>query len=246
MHFGRKRGCIYFIGLLVGFVVVASPWFIRNLVTLKTISDPRLKIDFLHHGLYPDFTYNDDKNTFRYPYQSDPRSEEIRRNTGTVLNEIVSRFQSRPVEHIQWFVFKKPIALWSWNMVQGYREVFIYEVSSTPYQDNRLFRLTHRLASFLHWPIVGLAFMGLWISWFTGWPYGDSKSKMLLVRFVSAVLIYFTLLHMAGAPFPRYSIPLRPLLYALAMFTLSYSVDIIRNRIGPVPDNSTADDGRSK
>ena len=246
IHFGRKRGFFYFFGLLAGFVVVVSPWFIRNLVTLKTISDPSLKIAFLHHGLYPDFTYNDDENTFGYPYQHDPRSEEIMRNTGTVLNEIVSRFQNRPVEHILWFVFKKPIALWSWNMVQGYQEVFIYEVSSTPYQDNKLFRLTHRLARLLHWPIVGLAFMGLWITWFTGRLYGDSVPKMLLARYVSVLLIYFTLLHMAGAPFPRYTVPLRPLLYAMAMFTLSYGIDLIRNRFGPAPEKSSAQEKVSR
>ena len=79
-----------------------------------------------------------------------------------------------------------------------------------------------------------------------GWPYGDTKPKMLLARFISALLIYFTLLHMAGAPFPRYAVPLRPLLYAMAMFTLSYCVDMIRNRIRSAPENGAIDDERSK
>jgi len=223
---------------MVGFMVVVSPWFIRNLVTLKTISDQRLKINFLHHGLYPDFTYNGDRNSYGYPHLFDPRSDEINRSTTTVLDEIVSRFQKQPVENILWFIFKKPIALWSWNLVEGYREVFIYEVSSTPYQDNRLFRLSYWLARLLHWPIVGLAFMGLWISWFTGRPYVNSTPKMLLARYISALLIYFTLLHMAGAPFPRYAVPLRPLLYAMAMFTLSYCMDRYRNRIRPAPESN--------
>lgn len=237
INYGRKRGFFYFVGLLAGFVLVTSPWFIRNLVTLNTLSDQRLKIAFLHHGLYPDFTYNGDKTSFGYPYQFDPRSDEIRQNTATVLNEIVNRFQSKPIEQILWFVVKKPVALWSWNMVQGHQEVFVYEVSSTPYQDDGLFRLTHRLSRALHWPIIGLAFMGLWIAWFTSLPYDATKPKLLLARFISALLIYFTLLHMVGAPFPRYATPLRPLLYAMAMFTLSYCIDMIRNRIRPAPDN---------
>jgi hypothetical protein len=77
--------------------------------------------------------------------------------------------------------------------------------------------------------------MGLWIAWFRRSPYDATKSKLLLARFISALLIYFTLLHMAGAPFPRYAVPLRPLLYAMAMFTLSYCVDMIRNRIRSAP-----------
>jgi hypothetical protein len=113
--------------------------------------------------------------------------------------------------------------------------VFVYEVSSTPYQDDGLFRFTHRLSRALHWPIIALAFMGLWIAWFRRSPYDATKSKLLLARFISALLIYFTLLHMAGAPFPRYAVPLRPLLYAMAMFTLSYCVDMIRNRIRSAP-----------
>jgi hypothetical protein len=32
------------------------------------------------------------------------------------------------------------------------------------------------------------------------------------------LLLYFTLIHMVGAPFPRYSFPLRPLFYGLALF----------------------------
>jgi 4-amino-4-deoxy-L-arabinose transferase-like glycosyltransferase len=244
IHYGRKKGFNYFVGLLAGFVLVASPWYIRNLVTFNTLSDQRLKVGFLHHGLYPDFTYNGDKNSYGYPYKFDPRSDEIKRNTTTVLNEIANRFQSRPIEHIQWFMLKKPVALWSWEMVQGHREVFVYDVSNTPYEGDGLFRLTYRLSRMLHWPIVGLAFMGLWIAWFAGRPYSGNKPKMLLARFVSALLIYFTILHMAGAPFPRYAVPLRPLLYAMAMFTLSYCGDVIRNRIRSAPENGAANDER--
>jgi 4-amino-4-deoxy-L-arabinose transferase-like glycosyltransferase len=231
IHCGRKRGVFYFAGLLVGFMLVASPWYIRNLVTLHTLSDQRLKISFLHHGIYPDFTYNGNKASYGFPYRFDPRSDEISQNTTTALMEILHRFQNRPGDHILWYVLKKPIALWSWNLVAGQGDAFVYPVSTTPYKDDGLFRLTHRLARTIHWPIVGLAFMGLWISWFTGLPYVDSTPKIQLARFVSALLIYFTLLHMVGAPFPRYAVPLRPLLYAMAMFTLSYCIDKVRNRI---------------
>ena len=246
IHYGRKRGFYYFVGTLAGFMLVVSPWYIRNLVTLNALSNQRLKINFLHHGLYPDFTYNGDKKSYGYPYEYDPRSDEIKQNTATVLNEIANRFQNRTLEHILWFGLKKPVALWSWNLVQGHQEVFVYPVSNTPYKDDGLFRLTYRLSRTLHWPIVGLAFMGLWILWFTGRPFIDSTPKMLLSRFVSVLLIYFMLIHMIGAPFPRYAIPLRPLLYAMAMFTLSYGIDTIRNRIRSTPEDSAVQNEVSK
>jgi phosphate starvation-inducible membrane PsiE len=246
LHCGPKRGLVYFAGLLTGFMLLASPWYVRNLITLNKLSDSHLKITFLHHGLYPDFTYNGNRKSFGYPYAFDPRSDEIDQNTRTVLTEIANRFQNRPLEHIYWYVFKKPVALWSWNMVQGSEDVFIYPVSKTPYKDDSLFRLTHRLAHLLHWPIVVLAITGFWVVWFAGLPYGDIQPKMMLARFIATLLIYFTFLHMIGVPFPRYSVPLRPLLYAMAMFTLSYGIDRIRIRFWPLTENTAVQEALSE
>jgi hypothetical protein len=44
--------------------------------------------------------------------------------------------------------------------------------------------------------------------------------ETLYLRLVTLVLLYFTVLHMIGTPFPRYSVPLRPFMYGVAMYGL--------------------------
>jgi ABC-type iron transport system FetAB permease component len=50
-------------------------------------------------------------------------------------------------------------------------------------------------------------------------------------------MAYFTVIHLIAAAFPRYSIPLRPLYYGMAMFACSLAFDNLRSwhrkRIAP-------------
>jgi hypothetical protein len=56
---------------------------------------------------------------------------------------------------------------------------------------------------------------------------GEQRIAILLV----ALILYFLAVHMVGAPFPRYGIPLRPIVYGLGLFTLVKLVKIILLRI---------------
>ena len=49
-------------------------------------------------------------------------------------------------------------------------------------------------------------------------------------RVVAALLLYFTILHIIGAPFPRYSVPLRPFQYGMALFGLHYIIAALKSR----------------
>jgi glucan phosphoethanolaminetransferase (alkaline phosphatase superfamily) len=82
----------------------------------------------------------------------------------------------------------------------------------------------------LHWPLVLLALAGCIIIWLPASLTRLSEPQAFTARSISLLLIYFTLLHMVGAPFPRYSIPLRPLLYGMAMFTLAIGAVVVRAR----------------
>jgi hypothetical protein len=60
-----------------------------------------------------------------------------------------------------------------------------------------------------------------------------------MTRYISALLIYFTVLHMVGAPFPRYSVPLRPFQYAMALYALQVILTMkITNAVSPKSDDS--------
>ena len=217
-HFGWRKGSKLAGLSLLGFILSLSPWIARNIQTLGVPGDKTLMINFLHHGMYPDFTYNGMKESRGFPYRYDPRASEISRDLPSVLKEISSRFEKEPIKHLYWFLIGKPVAFWSWNTVQGVGDAFIYPVSQSPYFRNALFRRSHHIMHWLHWSLVISGFFGCLMACFPLSRIGVNQNTLFTARVTSLLLLYFTLIHMVGAPFPRYSFPLRPFLYGLALF----------------------------
>lgn len=221
-HYGKKRGGLFFLVMMIGFIIIYSPWTIRNIITLKATSDKTLMINFLHHGIYPDFTYDKVQESFGFPYKFDPRSKEIRNNTASVLKEICKRFKEEPARHLYWYIIKKPAAFWSWNIINGAGDIYVYYVSKTPYNDKSKFEYTYRLMNVLHWRIVLLSIVGSLLVWVPASFINVPAKSILCARYCALFLLYFTIMHMIGTPFPRYSIPLRPYLFGMALFTLYF------------------------
>ena len=210
---------------LLGFL----PWIGRNMATLGIATDNRLMVNFLHHGMYPDFMYKGIPQSHGFPYRYDPRAEKIGRDLPSVIKEISSRFLQAPSRHEKWYLLDKPRIFWSWNIIQGSGDAFVYPVSSSPYFHNTFFRITHRLMYILHYPVIVLALFGCLMVWFPLTRIGLTQSSLLIVRFCSLLLIYYKLIDMAGAPSPRYSVPLRPFLYGMALFTPFILIRSVRN-----------------
>ena len=217
-YFGWRKGSKVAGMVILSFALCFSPWVIRNVHTLGFISDKTLMINFLHHGMYPDFTYDRVAESRGFPYRYDPRASEISRDLSSVLKEISRRVEQEPIKNLQWFLIGKPVMFWSWNTVQGAGDAFIYPVSRSPYFQSAFFRWSHHLMHRLHWPLVILASFGCLMAWLPLQRIGMRPEPLFVVRVTSLLLIYYTALHMIGAPFPRYSIPLRPFLYGLALF----------------------------
>ena len=218
-HYGWKRGRRYSGVILISFALAFLPWIGRNMATLDIPTDNRLMVNFLHHGIYPDFMYKGIPQSHGFPYRYDPRAKEIAEDPPSVLKEISNRFSQEPSRHAKWYMLDKPRVFWSWNIIQGSGDAFVYPVSNSPYFHNTFFRITHRLMYVLHYPFVVLALLGCFIAWFPLAKLGLTQSSLLVARFCSLLLIYYTLMHMIGAPFTRYSVPLRPYLYGMALFT---------------------------
>jgi len=136
------------------------------------------------------------------------------------LSEIVDRFKREPIEHITWYLLKKPAAYWSWSIVAGQGDVFVYPVSKTPYWDEFFFRASHRLMQILHEPIILLGLFGCVMALFPAAARLIRPGGVATARFTSLLLIYYTALHMIGFPEPRYAIPLRPFLYGMSVFAV--------------------------
>ena len=233
LHFDRKSAARAAVMLVLGFMLVFMPWIGRNLYTLGTPTDNSLAIYTLHHGLYPNFTYNNDTELYGYPYRADPRSNEISSSYATVFAEIRRRFETEPWLHLRWYVIGKPVAFWSWEDAQGAGDIFQYPVESTPYRYLPQFKTTHFIMKLLHWPLVILGLIGCVIVWLPLRGIVRTKHGDFVLRACSLLLIYFTALHVAGAPFSRYSIPLRPFLYGMAMVPLNVLIASVRQRWSP-------------
>ena len=222
----RERGntARFAIPLLAGFVLAFSPWIVRNLDAIGGTSDPTLTINALHHGMYPDFRYQDLPESTGFPYRFDPHSKDVSRSKASILEEIRRRFEEEPARHLQWYLLGKPASLFDWNILAGMGDIFIYPVTASPYFSQPVYIQSHKLMKLLHWPLVMLALAATVLAWLPGFGKKLSLTTLFTVRLLSLLLLYFIALHMVAAPFPRYGIPLRPVIYGLAMFMCSQVV----------------------
>jgi 4-amino-4-deoxy-L-arabinose transferase-like glycosyltransferase len=204
--------------LLIGFALAYAPWVMRNLDAIGSSSDPTLTINALHHGMYPDFRYQDIPESTGFPYRFDPNSKAVSSSKETILEEIRRRFEDEPARHLQWYLLGKPTFLLDWNILAGMGDVFIYPIIASPYFSQPVYALTHKFMKMLHWPLVILALAASVLVWIPGFGKKLPGSTLLTARLLSVVLFYFIALHIVAAPFPRYGIPLRPVIYGLGIF----------------------------
>jgi len=232
--FGKKVSRKFLILLLVGFMVGYGPWVARNLSTFGEVGNDQLKISWLHQGIYPGFKYKKDPKTYVFPYRHDPRSKQISESTATVFAEVRRRFSEETWRHFKWYLLGKPEAFWRWNIVNGHAAGIIYPLASSPYVSVSHFKFTYRLMEHLHVPIILLGMLGSFLVWIPAFAKSINAEQRFAARIVSLVLLYFTFIHMIGVPFPRYSIPLRPLVYVMALLTVALvfksSMEVIKNR----------------
>jgi 4-amino-4-deoxy-L-arabinose transferase-like glycosyltransferase len=207
--------------LTIAALALQAPWWVRNQVTdLRPTSD-NLTINFLHHGSYPNFMYQGRIDTLGFPYRFDPESPRIGRSVGSALSNIVDNFRSKPLETTHWYLVGKPISFLSWRIVGGWGDIFTSEPIHSPFLEDRRFSAIHAFMRALHTPLMLLGVLGaLLAAWNPSW-LGLGRGAVTAARLVAAVIGYAVVLHMVGAPFPRYGIPFRPLMYVLALIPLA-------------------------
>lgn len=224
---------------IVGFLVVMCSWGIRNWNATGQWSDSRLAVESLQHGSYPWLMYENDPDTYGVPYREDPNYESATQDLGSAVGEIFRKTSEQPARYLSWYALGKPVMLWQWHLLSETGDIFIYPVDQSPYYRLAPFQVTHWLMKHLHWPAVVLAALASFLVFVvpTGGWLGPERVKS--ARLVALLLIYMTALHMVAAPYPRYSIPIRPELYGMAVFglftTFQYLYEKWRRGAGPDP-----------
>jgi hypothetical protein len=221
------------VATISAYVFIMAIWAIRNLYAIGSTSDPQLIINGLHHGMYPHFVYNDDPSTFGFPYRYDPDSPRISDSVSSTLQAILQRFINQPLDHLFWYL-SKPAYLFQWNHIQGIN-IFTYPpLSSTYFAENSIFDITRKMMQYIHYPLVILS-MTAAIVVFTPLGYSVFRPQQRRsIQLIAALYLYFIAVHIITAPFPRYSIPIRPLTYILALTALF----IITTKLSPRIQNS--------
>lgn len=233
LHFPLARVRWSALALAVGMALPVLCWIGRNLLTLGIVSDNGMMLSAFYQGHYPGLMYDNRPETFAYSYRFDPRVAEISASFGAVWAEMRHYFQKDPVEYIAWYFVGKPFLLLNWDLFEGSGDVFIYPIIRTPYTEFTLFKVTHAFMRYLHEDLVLLAILGSLAAWLPRSWVGMSDSQRFMARSLSALFVYFVLVHCILKPEARYSIPMRPVIYGMAMFALWYGAGLLR-RVWPV------------
>ena len=174
-------------------------------------------VSFLLHGSYPGFMYDDIPESLGVPYRFDPDSGRIGRDMSLVLARIAENFREHPIRQLSWYLVGKPVYFLSWSVIDGVGDIYVYPVLHSPYQDDPPLMFTRGLMHVLHWPLTLLGLAGALLAIFRPAGLGLAGPPLVVARMVSLLLLYAVGLHMLGAPFPRYGIPFRPIVYMLAV-----------------------------
>jgi type IV secretory pathway VirB2 component (pilin) len=206
--------------LVLPFFLVFSGWSIRNEISTGRMSDPLLTRQFIYHGSYINLMYQDRPETYGYPY----RYDEVELNTTADAIEItIEHFKADPARFIYWMFIGKPITFLSWDLTESVGDAFIYTPLESPYFDKGVFILSHDVAKAMHVPLMALAVAAGLYFFFAKASFAAQVS--------SIIVLYFIGFHMLGAPFPRYSLPIRPFCYGMAACMLFeiYSILTMKN-----------------
>jgi len=206
-------------------LAIIAAWKLRNLIAIGAFSDPTLMVSALHHGIYPEFQFNGIPETLGIPYRFDPFTSQIS-GAGSILSELVRRAADEPLHYLWWYLIGKQVSLLSWNMIDGMGDIFIYPITASPYLDRSLFKATRVAALWLHAPLSIAAVAGCGIALIRPNWLGLAEATRGPAQFVAVLVLYFFAIHFVGAPYPRYGIPLRPLIYGFGLFSV---ISLTRN-----------------
>lgn len=225
----QNRSILKPLGLfLVFFLILPGAWMLRNTLVLPPGAPTagQRALSTLSHGTYPGFIYKTER--FKYfPYREDPMQPAFGTSLNTFLSVLWARFKERPIRYLSWYLLEKPYHLWGWNFLQGQGDVYVYPVKTSWYHTSYGAYLSKFLMRLMHPLLVGMSLLGILLAAFAGprrLPRGNGYDNWV---FLLIVLLYYTVLYSIFAPWPRYSVPLRPLLFVWALISLNHLKQII-------------------
>lgn len=215
--------------ILIGYLTSYGPWVIYKNIALGE-KPSSLSLASLHNGMYIGLMHNNDPKTRAIPHRADPDYNKIG-NMSALLTKLSTRFQEQPVDYLKWYLVDKTIMFFSWSTIAGVGDIFIYQIFHSPYQTLGLYQVTHKAMRYLHEVFMIMGCIMALVLWLPVTKSYLSKNTLLVGRMLSIIIFYFIAVHIAGTPLPRYSIPLRPIMYALALLSILFLYNIAKKNV---------------
>lgn len=211
---------------VLAFSLLLAPWAIRNLSVAPGSS---LLLNSIAHGSYPQFMMDGKRSTWGFPYRFDPAYPAYARTTTTLLAKLKEKFERNPSTMLRWYLLEKPVYLLSLKDLQSV-DIQIYPLDATPYYERRSYAAMRIATILMHWPLMLLGVVGAILAVGAPGHLKTHATARMAATMLALLLAYIIALHVATAPYPRYAIPFRPLIFALAMFTLERGWQVFRMR----------------
>ena len=166
-----------------------------------------------------------------FAYAYDPWGKNITLSSQVVLDELSRRVMEKPWVYFQWYAVGKVATVFSWSILAGVGDVFVYPVLKTPFHETNHLSLIHSLMQSTHVIWVFLSWVATVFVWTAFAKNSLPRQFLFMARILSLLMMYFIVLHMIGAPYPRYSIPMRPVIYGLAVVSLVGMWGLFKQRV---------------
>ena len=205
---------------IIIFSIFPAGWIVRNKISLtaNTSKNSSRAIATMSHGSYPDFIYK--SNRYKYfPYREDPKQPEFGSSFTVFTKVLFERIKQRPLKYFIWYCFKKPYYLWSWNILQGQGDIYVYPVTKSLYTLSPVLNITKEIMHWFHPLILFLSFISTPLYYLKNKDNINNKKYNFTFVIILLFFIYYTILYTFFASWPRYSVPLRPILYLSGLWS---------------------------
>ena len=203
--------------LLAAFAVLPVGWRIRNAVSVppEGRKASQRALATIAHGTYPGFVHEDPRWKY-YPYRDDPQYWDLVRSPADFRRIFFKRASERPWRYLSWYLLEKPYHLFGFSYLQGYSDIHL-ELTKKPIftevPASMIFYWLHRI---LH-PVFVVLLAAALVMWLIRRKRSDlweTPGPLL------AIFLLYVLIGIVFAPWPRYLIPLKPFLFAAALWPL--------------------------
>ncbi|GAA0259811.1 hypothetical protein GCM10009126_26490 [Rhodanobacter caeni] len=220
--------------LAIGALLLPGAWAVRNLhippPTVGNTSKDRALQNFVQgawpgfHAAYRDSIFGDATTRSRAHVTLNAVKTEIatfQASSTAGSRAVLRRFSQDPLHYAGWYLFGKPHELWSWAIVIGQGDIYVYPTRNSPFQTSPPWIALAAICRAMNMLIMLLALASLLIVWRRNVDvmWGKATDRAALVS-VICLLTYVTVVYATLQAEPRYSVPFRPFEMLLAVTTL--------------------------